>query len=211
MKRILLSLLCIAVPGIFNVFAQSKVYFVAKAGYNLSKITFFDTDFKGGLNLGLGMDWQISKKFGLETGLYYSEYGAKNLINKRIDNVIVNHELNIMHLQIPIMAKYYIYKGLNVFAGPQAGYELDISMKPVWVYAIRGEEFNFSGIAGIGYQFNFGLSVSANYVHSFTDLDPSYETYGILSSESGETIIPEIYKSNNIRTRAFQFNIGWRF
>jgi hypothetical protein len=205
MKKVLL--LFVIMGGAISIAAQPGVYFVLKGGLNHSNFTHVEGDWVSGMNVGIGMDWQMSKRFGIETGLYYSEYGEKTVLEMVEIDYKRSYRMGITFLQIPLLAKYYVYKGLNVFAGPQAGYKLFISDS----YHLGSPDFSFSGIAGVGYQFKFGLSLTANYVHGLTDLDPSYESYYIIGDENGETKYPYRYETQKIRISAFQFNIGWRF
>jgi hypothetical protein len=215
MKKVLLSAACLVLFGIVHVHAQSKVRFLVKGGLIVSNVTYLEGEWNPGMNVGAGMDWQISKKIGLETGLYYSEYGSKRIL-RTIDNMVSQEpikyysDFSAYHLQIPVLVKYYVYKGFNIFAGPQAGYKLKHNYSGG--YHLYGNDFYFSGVAGAGYLFDFGLYLSANYTLDLTELDPSSETIAIGVNENGETeIIPIKYESKNIRISAFQFNIGWRF
>ncbi|MDR0348375.1 MAG: PorT family protein [Tannerella sp.] len=215
MRKILLSLICITLAGVVSSYAQSKVRFLMKGGLNLSNITHLDGEGKSGLNVGLGMDWQISKKIGIETGLYYSEYGSEYEVEinpgESQKPIKQNYSFSAYHLQIPVLAKYYVYKGFHVFAGPQAGYKLKHKNSGDYFYNMRRKDFYFSGIAGAGYQFGFGLSLSANYMLGLTELDPSYETFAIVGKNGETTTISFRYDSRHIKLRAFQLNIGWRF
>jgi hypothetical protein len=171
---------------------------------NSELVTKIGTERVSGLNMGLGFEYNPVKKWGIETGLYYSEYGTKyHTEGHRTEDYTVE----IVHIQIPLLAKYYIYKGFNVFAGPQIGYRLASDTKPSNFYNLYGKKLYYSGVAGLGYQFNFGLQLSANYIHGFTDLDPSYESYSIINQQ---TVLNK-YESMNRRISAFQFNLGWRF
>lgn len=99
---------------------------------------------------------------------------------------------------IPILAKFYIKNGFNVFAGPQVG--VNISEKVVYT-GEGGAEFTMktddimpvdvSLMVGIGYQFKAGLLLSTNYNIGLSDS----------ADNSGDT---------PARNRVFQFNIGWR-
>ncbi|MDR2920366.1 MAG: PorT family protein [Tannerella sp.] len=177
-----------------HVCAQKKFFVTPKIGLNLSTITNVDSDWKSGLNIGCGVEWLPFSKIGFESGLYYANLGADNVT---LENSNTSATVKAGYLQLPLVVKYYAYKGLHAFAGPQAGYKISSSEKPVSILNY-GKDFDFSGIIGLGYQFNFGLVLSANYVAGFTSNDQGF--YSTVAHES-----------RNCRNSAFQFNLGWRF
>ena len=194
MKKTILLMSCLIVAGLFTISAQRKVYFTPKVGLNTTTITSTSGDWTSGLNLGFGIEWLITPKIGIESGIYYSEYGAKN-----IDMPSWNEKqtVELSYIQVPVTAKYYLVKGFNVFVGPQISYKINGNAKPGYSAITYNKDFSVNGLAGLGYQFAFGLTVSANYLLGFT------------------SIAQPIYEANkntyNCRNQAFQFNIGWRF
>ncbi|MDR0603899.1 MAG: PorT family protein [Bacteroidales bacterium] len=194
MKRNLLFAICLIIAGIFDVSAQRKVYFTPKVGLNITNITNTQGDWKSGTNLGMGVEWLIKPKIGIETGLYYSEYGTKN-----IDIPSLNHKqmVELSYIQMPIAVKYYLFKGFNIFAGPQFNYKIDEKVKPVYTTITYNKDFALNGLAGLGYQFDFGLTFSVNYVLGITSV--------------GQPIFAANNNTYNRRNYAYQFNVGWRF
>lgn len=199
MSRRVLFVICISLIVITNIFSQNKFHVIPKVGLNLSTITNVDSDWKSGLNIGCGVEWLPFSQIGFESGVYYTNLGADNVILKNSNAYMA---VKISYLQLPLMVKYYAYKGLHAFAGPQVGYKISSSEKPVSMLNY-GKDFDFSAIIGLGYQFDFGLLLSANYVAGFTTNDQSF-----LSSINGEQVV---YKSLNCRNSTLQFNVGWRF
>lgn len=199
MRKNNLFLICLFVLSASHVYAQKKVYVTPKAGIVLSNITNIDSDMQSGLHIGCGVEWRMMPQLGIETGLYYAGYGADKVIRTQHAQPLT---VKIDYFQLPLLAKYYAYKGLHLFAGPQLGYKINTSEKP-YIMLNYGKKVDFDGVAGIGYQFDFGFVVSANYVVGLTSNDQN--VYG---STNGESLA---YKSLNCRNSAFQFNIGWRF
>ena len=179
--------------GILNASAQRKVYFSPKAGLNITNFTNTQGNWKSGLNLGLGVELPVSPKIGLETGLYYSEYGAN------IDNQFLNEKqiVKLGYIQIPVFAKYYLFKGFNIFGGPQVFYKINEKVKPLYTDVTYNKDFSLNGVIGLGYQFDFGLLFSVNYSLGINSIaQPIYATAN---------------NTFNHRNNAWQFNIGWRF
>jgi len=188
---------------------NSGFHFVTKAGLNLAKVTNLESDWKSGLNVGLGVEYLNKARWGLETGVYYWEYGAKNRLEHdwqldgTISTVKRTNTTDITHIQVPLLFKYFIYKGINVSIGAQAAYRLDYEGQDNALYSLYGDALQYSALAGIGYQFDFGLLFNVQYVHGLNNLYSKSTMY----VNGVEVVIPDL----DVRNRALQFNIGWRF
>lgn len=185
-KSFCLLILLIALP----LHAQ-KWSLAPKIGLNLSDMTgeYFEGGMKIGLNAGLSTEYQFSKVFAIEPGIFYSMQGIKDG-----DNIRKNDYINI-----PLLAKAYIKSGLNIFAGPQFGF--NVSEKIVMtdnnniVTTLKTDEImplDLSAMIGMGYQFKSGFLLSANY-------------------NIGITNVADNYGDEPSRNGVFQFNAGWRF
>ena len=144
-------------PGTFSL--QPKV------GFNLSEISAKDSKSKAGLVAGLEGQYQINNWFALSAGLLYTQEGTK----------IKDSELkfNLEYLNIPVMAKFYVAKGLSLNAGLQLGFMTKGKLK--------GNGYNddiksicnkadFSIPLSIAYEFTNGLSFEARYTGGLTNV-----------------------------------------
>lgn len=163
LKSIIL-LFTLSILFIGEVSAQKKFYFTPKAGINLSYISGTgSSDIKTGLNIGVSAEYMATPKFSVESGLFYSMQGVKmNLATIHLD-----------YVNIPLFAKYYVFKGLNVYAGPQFGFKVraELDLKEGEAYSVKKDikPFDPAWAVGVGYQFDFGLSLSAGYSRSFVN------------------------------------------
>ena len=153
-------------------------HIIPKVGLNLSSLSNVDGKSIAGLNAGVSFELLFSEKFGIEPGVLFSMQGTK----------IDSEKVHLDYINIPIYAKYYILGGLNVFAGPQLGFNVraksgDESIKDL----IKTADFGLG--LGVGYQFKWGLMFSANYNFGFVDVQKSAKT----------------------KNGVFQLNVGWRF
>ena len=113
-------------------FAQNEVGQLTlqpKVGINLAKMTGdLDTKTKIGLVAGVEAEYGIAKNFGVTAGLFYSMQGVKEEYNRSEEILGVPVSIDtkatskLDFLNIPIMAQYYIVKGLAVKAGAQIGF-----------------------------------------------------------------------------------------
>ncbi len=170
-------------------------YLLPKVGLGLSNITNNDkgnNSTRPGFNFGLGTGLIWNEKVGIETGIYYLMLGNK------FSTDYISYTAKLDYLSIPIYAKGYVYKGLFLFAGPQFGFNVvrdDGRDEDCLSDIDRVRKFDFSVGVGAGYQWDFGLQLSASYNLGLID---AWKKYPEEWSASGKSC-------NNI----FQFNIGW--
>lgn len=212
MKKVVL-LFILFVFSLSQVDAQ-EFHFIPRIGLNLAN-TYPESfaDMRPGLNIGVAEEIRFSKLFALEPGVYYSMQGYQQE-NAKGETA----RLKADYLNIPVYAKFYLYRGFHLFAGPQVGFNVRAKASNyIFVSAptpVHQSEYDFSGdkkeeirncdfsvLMGLGYTFDMGLVISANYnlgcTHFFKE--PEYSFGG----------------SNHFRGKdhngVIQFNLGWRF
>lgn len=182
MKKILF-LLCMFVT--LQVSAQ-EFHFIPKIGLNLSNMTNSGASIKPGVNIGLAGELMLTKHFAIEPGVYYSMQGNKGDVGNYFYSDYIN---------IPIYAKGYVYNGLYIFAGPQFGFNVRSKLN-TFSFKDYAKTFDFSLGVGVGYQFAWGMMISANYNIGLTN------TF----TKDYKNIFGENYKNSVV-----QINLGWRF
>lgn len=161
MKKILL-LAVVTVLGFTNVNAQ-EIKFGAKGGLNFASVSGDNTEGIDGvtsLNFGVLSEIPISDKFSFQPELMYSGQGYS----------FNENTIALSYLNLPLMGKYYITKGLSVEAGPQIGF----------LFSAKNEEtdvkdsfnsFDFGVNFGLGYKLENGLNFGARYNLGLTDIN----------------------------------------
>ena len=161
MKKILL-LAVVTVLGFTNVNAQ-EIKFGAKGGLNFASISGDNTkgiDVVTSFNFGVLSEIPISDKFSFQPELMYSGQGYS--FN---DNTIA-----LSYLNIPLMGKYYLTKGLSIEAGPQIGFLLSAKNEKTDVKD-SFNTFDFGVNFGLGYKLDNGLNFGARYNLGLTDIN----------------------------------------
>jgi len=161
MKKVVLVTV-MTVFGLANLFAQ-EIQFGAKGGLNLASISGDNSeDFESvtSFNFGIMSEIPISEKFSFQPELIYSGQGYS------IDDSTV--ELN--YLNMPLMGKYYVTKGLSIEAGPQIGFLLsaedeDTDIKDSLNSVDLGVNF------GLGYKLDNGLNFGLRYNLGLSDIN----------------------------------------
>lgn len=201
MKKIILMTLCLVSIGI----QAQQVRFIPKAGMNISNMTNAEgTDPRIGLHAGVSAEIALTPEFAVEPGVFYSMQGIK-ASEAGVDATWQNDYINV-----PVLAKYYVYEGLNLFAGPQVGLLVNSKMSAK-ASGISGsvdtkdvfKDIDFGLVFGAGYQTAMGLSFSVNY------------NLGLLNViDSGSTNIAGVdidMEGEESKHNVIQVSVGWRF
>jgi hypothetical protein len=199
-RKIFFSIICVLM--INSVYAQ--VSYGVRSGVNFSKWQGEDlqviedlldktdgyvvTKGKTGWHVGGYVNIPISNTFSFEPGLAYSKkgYSIKGDLQIPVLKILaINAGVQVQqhYIDMPLVLKANVYKGLQVYAGPQVSYLVRSTLNAkLGVLGInifnRGfgitERFNKVDLGltgGIGYQFNNGLNVQAGYDYGLSTLD----------------------------------------
>ena len=180
MKKILFSILAVATFA-FTASAQDTGFgYGVKAGINIANLTNSDGNYKVGFTGGIFADYRFSNLFALSADVLYSRQGTKGEgVKVKTDN-----------LNIPILANFYLVKGLAVKAGIQPGFLLKAKNNDVDVKAAY-KKADVAVPVGVSYLFNCGLILDARY------------NIGLTSLAKDKDIVT--------RNSVFAVTAGWRF
>lgn len=216
MKKIAI-LLAFLIASWIGAHAQ-EFHFIPRIGLNLSSLYPIENyrSMRAGLNIGVAEEIRFSRLFALEPGIYYSMQGYRRDYSR--DG---NAYLKADYLNIPVYAKFYLWQGFHLFAGPQVSFNVrakatdyifSSSLCPPFMDEeyhdasgdIREEIRNcgFSLVMGAGYTFDWGLVVSANYILGCTPFFS--DTNDFLTGGSS-------YFQGKGQNSVLQINVGWRF
>ena len=175
-------------PGTFTL--QPKV------GVTLATISSDDSKFKFGMAAGIEGQYQLNNWFGLSAAVMYSQQGAKA---KNYD-VKVNTE----YINIPVMAKFYVTKGLSLNVGVQPGFMTKAKAKgdgrTIDVKS-NCNKVDFSIPMSIAYEFENGLSFEARYATGLTNVGK--DAFDSTSSSWDKT-----FQNKN---EVFMLTVGYKF
>ena len=108
-------------------------------GLNFATLTKFDNSkTRTGLNVGLEGEYGVAKNFGVTLGFFYSQQGAKakdveldeDWFDLYTSEILGGYSfkgeatVKLDQINIPIMAQYYVIKGLAIKAGIQPGFNV---------------------------------------------------------------------------------------
>lgn len=204
MKKVLLVLVAMVMLG--TVQAQSdfknkvesatgtKFYFGPKFGFNVASLSNGWLD-KSKFSFAAGgfAEFKFDPKMSFLVELLYSRQGDGDKEHG------TKYRMRMNYLNIPLMGKYYFYKNFSAHFGPQIGILLNSKSKmkdggtEVKTDIDDTNAFELGLNFGVGYDFDWGLAVTARYGLGLTN---------VLDKDAwGE-------KHKN---RVFQLAVGWRF
>lgn len=164
-----------------------------KVGINLATITDSDdASMKFGLVAGADLMYQISEKFGISAGAFYSMQGAKNKIKE--GGVTINNTAKLDYINIPILANFYVIPGLAIKAGLQPAFNLKHKYKSESHGASYEDDYpHFKS-------FDLAIPIGLSYEFSNFVIDARYNL--------GLTKIVDIEGSSS-KNSVIQFTVGY--
>lgn len=175
--------------------------FAPKIGLNLANMTNTDGSMKPGLNLGVTAEYRFNDVFAIEPGLFYSMQGFKASVEGK------SGKFKNDYLNIPILAKAYVKDGFNIFAGPQIGFKVSEKAKSsehgvsATIDTDIFKTVDFSLVLGVGYQFNMGLLIAANYNIGLNNV----------AKKEGKILDQTFSQDGSSHNGVLQLTLGWRF
>ena len=149
---------------------------------------FVTTKSKTGISIGGYVNIPVTDKISFEPGLQYAQKGYTVQGDLKIDalkflGVNASAKVEAHYIDIPLVLKAELAKGLSIYAGPQVSYlvknnlHLNAGVLGISLYNDRldiTDNFNRvdMGLAGgIGYKFDNGFNIKAGYDYGLSKLD----------------------------------------
>ena len=192
-----------------------KLTIGVKAGLNMSILTYDDNELdpsgKTGFTAGVMAEIPLAKNFAIQPEVVYSQQGMKfSYSDIDVANSHYKSTIELNYVNIPVMLKYYVVKGLSVQAGPQIGILLKAKneYQDNFLGYENRESFNLSDYSngidtsvnfGLGYQFRNKFYADLRYTISYSDVfrDATANTNYVIN--------------NDMKNRVFQITVGYFF
>lgn len=201
-SSILLGALLLSVVTVSN--AQNEadnsvdrsMSFGVKGGVNFATVTRGDNvdspDSRTSFHVGAVAEMPINDMFSIQAEALYSGQGFKLDFDGPDGD---KAEFQLDYINVPVLAKIYVTKGLSLEVGPQFSFLVneEFDTNPFSndgdVNLESAEEFDFGVAGGLTFQTEMGLFATGRY------------TYGLT----------EIYKDSDLRNSVFQIGVGYKF
>lgn len=165
--------------------------FGIKGGVNLATVTgsdFDSPDSRTSFHVGLVGEMPIADILSIQAEVLYSGQGFDFRPIPGGDKA----EFQLDYINVPVLAKVYVFKGLSLEVGPQFGFLVNEKIKFESGDDIDlddAKKFDFGVAGGLTFQTDMGLFASGRYV------------YGVSN----------IYDDVNIKNSVFQIGLGYKF
>lgn len=204
MKKVLLSLIA---AFLFTATATAQHKFISwgvKAGLNFAGATEFVSQIQDGsitsradFQGGLFVEIRPLKCLSVSADVLYSGQGYKNegTLNGKPFSVTAK----LGYFNVPILANFYIWKGLALKTGVQLGVNINSNISFTGIQLDADNAIRNADLAipvGLSYSFNWGLIIDARYTFGVSDI--SYDSIKELAL--GKT-----------RNQVFSLALGYRF
>ncbi|MDE5571118.1 MAG: PorT family protein [Prevotella sp.] len=160
------------------------------AGVNLATMTSTDdSKMRVGLVAGVEGEYGVAEKFGVTAGVLYSMQGVK------FNALGVDLTYKLDYINVPILANYYLTKGLAIKAGLQPGLNVAKKLKAE-AGGVSAEESIDGGVNS----FTLAIPVGVSYEYNSFVLDARYNL--------GITSALDVSGSEH---SVFSFTLGYKF
>ena len=207
-KMMMIAAMMVATVAAKAQFEPGTFTLQPKVGVTLATISSDDSKFKFGMAAGIEGQYQLNNWFGLSAAVMYSQQGFKA---KDIDL-----KGNLEYINIPVMAKFYVTKGLSLNVGVQPGFMTkakakasgDLSFKDASGKRTTEMDFksecnkvDFSIPMSIAYEFENGLTFEARYTTGLTNVGKDV-------FDSTDSSWDKAYQNKN---EVFMLTVGYKF
>ncbi len=184
MKKVILSVVAVFAFAFTNAQETKDVVKLGvKAGANYDWLatgagSVYDLRPEVGYHAGLVAEFKMCEKFSFQAEALYSHSSYKFDGNGNTSGM----EIEISEIAVPVLAKFYLVKGLSLELGPQASVIVDTKLTEV---EANFRKYNIAGTSGLAYDFSSGAFVQARYVYNFLNLQNGAEgnnRFGIQAS-----------------------------
>jgi len=189
MKKIIIALFLISLLAVSCMAQDEHDYVITKGfkfGLNISSISNAGLDMKGGLALGVFVNYPMSPSVAVQPELLYSEKGSEGGLFS-----FTEQDLTLTYLEIPILLKATLFNmgGLqpHLTVGPEVGILLSADYNGEDVKDdINSLDFGITFGAGFVYQFqnNHGLTCDMNFTKGMSTVFKDDDDDGVNGSLS---------------------------
>lgn len=193
------------------------IRFGIKSGLTLARLdgkTVTNRDYKPSFHIGGLLCWRPTQMFAVQPEVLYTRQGATDEL--QLPTLTLRSKTTLSYLSIPVLAKAYISRTVNLQFGPQLGLLLDGQRAGDLLYIqtdistalVKGEENvkeqfrnDVALCGGIGIDLPSGFQGSLRYIYGLADVNN-------LGKQQ-----PALYyqDTSSKYNRTFEFSIGYAF
>ncbi len=193
-KFLVMAAMVLSSVGAFAQYEGGEFTIQPKVGLNASSTSGSNSEFKVGFVGGVEGEYHFNKLVGLSFGVLYSQEGSKIKDGLYDDEFVTDCKEKLDYINIPILANFYVAKGLAVKAGVQPGFK--VSAKGTEKLGGASVDYDLSGVESV----NFSIPVGISYEYANVCLDARYNIG-----------VSDVYKNISATGQVFQLTLGYKF
>lgn len=192
MKKLLLLFVLVGISCRVPVSAQVKgLGFGPRVGVNLADYINSGGKSRAGLHAGGFIDYHFTNRWAVETGVYYSEIGCKDVVEAGYGK----SDFLLNYVTVPLVGSFNFLGGFRVMLGMEGMFRTSAYRKMEGMEGKQKIDYirnsNLTVHGGVGYLVGWGLDITATY------------SKGLYSTRR------DISKSTN--PTFYRITVGWRF
>ncbi|HEX8270284.1 MAG TPA: porin family protein [Flavobacterium sp.] len=176
--------------------ADDAISFGVKGGVNFATVTGgedgFDPDSRTSFHVGVVGEFPLDDMISIQAEALYSGQGFE-ISDSEVSDDKVEYQLD--YLNIPILAKVYLFEGFSLEAGPQFSFKVNEE--------IDSDPNNDDGDTNVEIAEDFDIGVSAG-VTFLTDM-------GLFASGRYNLGFQDVVEDSNLQNSVFQISLGYKF
>lgn len=204
MKKLIMMAVA-AMMATTSIHAQSagEMYIKPMVGATMSKIVGKDVEgakFRFGFTGGAEFGYQIADPFALTAGVVVAMQGS----NYKDDQFVKDKKVKTTYLNVPILANFYVVRGLAIKAGIQPGFLLSVKDSGSEYYENAWHSYEDTSK---DWQNKFDLSIPVGLSYEFSDfvIDARYNIG--LTKVMKDT---DLIKAPSARNSVFMLTLGYK-
>jgi len=176
---------------------------------------------------GVEVEYQATNRIGLSAGALFSfqhittaeddgrrafgEQSSQSAVKKMYDNLLMGY------VNVPLMANVYLWKGLSVKAGVQAGYAVFAKVhQKEWQHVdiiITDFEEGYLNVADRIHRFDVSIPVGLSYEYKNFVIDARYHIglTPVIKSANYRAVAFDCEYDDNAKNRVLQVTLGYKF
>lgn len=209
-KFLVMAAMVLSSVGAFAQYEGGEFTIQPKVGLNVSSTSFDKAKFKAGFVGGVEGEYHFNKLVGLSVGVLYSQEGLK--FDKSDMGLRDDLTIKLDYINVPILANFYVAKGLAVKAGVQAGFKVSAKAK---CGSFDNEGYvEFDDDSELGYKaesVNISIPVGISYEYANFCIDARYNI-GVSDALKATAKAGSIFEaSKTSSSQVFQLTLGYKF
>ncbi|MBQ8990248.1 MAG: PorT family protein [Prevotella sp.] len=181
---------------------QSTITLQPKVGMSIARISGDNVNFKPGFSGGIEAQYQLKSWLGITVGAMYVHQGSRIDVYWPTVDATPELEVKTECINIPLMARFYVWRGLSLGIGVQPGFMVKGRAKFVGEEDDAKDGLNSLDIAipaSIAYELPFGLTAEARYCGGLGNVFK-----GSYSTNSS-------YKLDQNHNQVIEITLGYKF